>query len=218
MRIKFEYKGVTYDVPGQPKREWKWMLDEGNYCEAGSIVCSAKCSRCIYSQGQGEGARKAFYYECFPEEKPVEKPSCEECADYKSKEEPKKLPKLTQEVFERADCPEWAKWAAVDGDGWAYYYSEMPRISICNVWSIPGCQCGEKIKGYSFDASDWEHSLIERPAVVKRVDYKIIKEKSTPELEYAINQRIACGWVPKGGVSFDSSTGWYMQAMIKKED
>lgn len=27
------------------------------------------------------------------------------------------LPKLTTEVFDRLDCPEWAKWAAVDISG-----------------------------------------------------------------------------------------------------
>lgn len=34
--------------------------------------------------------------------------------------------KLTQEVFKRDDCPKWAKWAAVDSDGIAYWYEKKP--------------------------------------------------------------------------------------------
>ena len=213
MGTKFEYKGAIYDVPGRPKREWKWMLDKDTYCVAGDILCLAQCLGCVYSRQQGEGVRKAFYYECFPEEKSAERSHCEECADYKPKEE---RPKLTQEVFERLDCPGWAKWAAVDKDGKAAWYEEKPK-NDWDQWYRHGSDRFEWIEG-KFDASDWQHSLIERKTVVKRGTYKIIKEKSTPELEYTINQRIACGWIPKGSVGFDSSTGWYMQAMIKKED
>lgn len=39
--------------------------------------------------------------------------------------------KLTQEVFTRTDCPAWAKWAAVDADGTAYWYEEKP--TQCNL-------------------------------------------------------------------------------------
>jgi hypothetical protein len=34
--------------------------------------------------------------------------------------------KLTKEVFQRDDCPKWAKWAAVDSDGTAYWYEKKP--------------------------------------------------------------------------------------------
>lgn len=33
---------------------------------------------------------------------------------------------LTNEVFQRDDCPKWAKWAAVDSDGTAYWYDKKP--------------------------------------------------------------------------------------------
>jgi len=36
------------------------------------------------------------------------------------------LPKLTAEVFNRPDCPEWAKYAAVDYTENAYYYNDKP--------------------------------------------------------------------------------------------
>ena len=163
MGMKFEYKGVTYDVPGRPKREWKWMLNKDISCKTDGIVCGAsQCLGCVYSRAQGEGARKAFYYECFPEEKP----SCEECTNYKPKEEPKKLPKLTQEVFEREDCPEWAKWAAVDKDGRGWWFEDKPFIpAIPTVvgWASSKWKCREIPPITApFDATIWGHSLIER--------------------------------------------------------
>ena len=73
------------------------------------------------------------------------------------------LPKLTAEVFDRPDCPKWAKWAAVDPSGDAYFYIEKPQASS-NHWCVPvGC---EFFYINRFDASDWRNSLIERPAVL----------------------------------------------------
>lgn len=73
------------------------------------------------------------------------------------------LPKLTTEVFNRPDCPEWARYAAVDGNGIAHYYDEQPYPmdtffynSRAHHWSV---------EGY-FDSSDWKNSLIERPAIL----------------------------------------------------
>lgn len=37
-----------------------------------------------------------------------------------------KLPKLTVDIFDRPDCPEWAQWAAVDECGDAYVYDTKP--------------------------------------------------------------------------------------------
>lgn len=71
------------------------------------------------------------------------------------------LPKLTAEVFNRPDCPAWAKWAAVDSDGEGWFYEEKPVIGVVdtfvNVTLRAQCIDGE------FDASDWQNSLIERP-------------------------------------------------------
>lgn len=72
----------------------------------------------------------------------------------------KTLPKLTTDVFNRPDCPEWAKWAAVDKSGECYVYSGMP-IRRDNAWRFlfgECCYVGRR------DASDWQNSLIERPA------------------------------------------------------
>ena len=72
------------------------------------------------------------------------------------------LPKLTAEVFNRPDCPDWAKWAAVDAEETAYWYSSQPARSDEGWYSPYGCKL-HPIEG-TFDASDWKHSLIERSA------------------------------------------------------
>ena len=71
------------------------------------------------------------------------------------------LPKLTAEVFDRPDCPEWAKYAAVDSNGDTYYFEQEPYIDA-GQWK------SENIKWQyiycTFDPTDWQNSLIERPA------------------------------------------------------
>ena len=73
------------------------------------------------------------------------------------------LPKLTTEVFDRPDCPEWAKYAVVDVQGLAYWYQYSPladeRIGDWKAWGNKR----QLIDGF-FDRSDWQNSLIERPA------------------------------------------------------
>ena len=44
------------------------------------------------------------------------------------------LPKLTSEVFDRPDCPEWAKYAVVDQDGTGVWVASKPSIAPCGMW------------------------------------------------------------------------------------
>lgn len=74
------------------------------------------------------------------------------------------LSKLTSEVFNRSSCPVWAKWAAVDCDRKACFYSHKPKCdNILQMWLPGGAVEFKKIRGSEFDASDWRNSLIERP-------------------------------------------------------
>lgn len=71
------------------------------------------------------------------------------------------LPKLTVDVFSLPDCPEWADWAAVDSSGNAFWYSDLPHETGGErMWDSLGAF--KEIKS-TFDASDWQNSLIERP-------------------------------------------------------
>ena len=96
---------------------------------------------------------------------------------------------LNERVFELDECPDWAQYAAVDADGEAYWYSAKPsraggdwvdygRIRLIRDGDNP----------VIFDATDWQHSLIERPRKVLEVTMsdierqfgckvKIVKEK-----------------------------------------
>lgn len=74
------------------------------------------------------------------------------------------LLKLTTEVFDRPDCPKWAKFAVVDADGTAMCYGKRPIFNIHNNKWYPDCTdcCNQIIEG-EYDSSDWQNSLIERP-------------------------------------------------------
>jgi hypothetical protein len=73
------------------------------------------------------------------------------------------LPKLTAEVFNCPDCPEWAKWAAVDRNGIGYFFPSKPSLHPSLWVNHSTDKCAVPIFG-KFDTSDWQNSLIERPA------------------------------------------------------
>ena len=206
--LKFEYEGTTYNVSCMPNKYWREALLYYGDCPARLVDCQdSMCYCCIYHRGN-QKARKAFYYECFPEEKPVEaEKCCKECANYKPKEEPKKLPKLTQEVFNRPDCPEWAQYAAVDSEGKARWYQSRPWLS----WH-EGYWCGydEKSIPGKWDFSHWKKSIVEKPC---HLGYTIITRNSLVDLERIANVYMDQGWLPQGGAV--KGEDFYMQIMIK---
>ena len=70
--------------------------------------------------------------------------------------------KLTADVFDRDDCPEWAEYAAVDKDGVACFFEKEPRVGVA-LW-VPG-DTGDKYGAIPvFNSSDWKNSLIRRPS------------------------------------------------------
>ena len=70
------------------------------------------------------------------------------------------LPKLTTEVFDRPDCPKWAKYAAVDRDGIGRVFESKPMTEVDGWYSF---SIEKQAGGGKYDASDWQNSLIERP-------------------------------------------------------
>jgi hypothetical protein len=72
----------------------------------------------------------------------------------------KDFPKLTADVFNRPDCPEWAKYAAVDADGRGYFYEYKPYLKEqIKRWDV---KVGEvkQIKNVFFSNSKYYSSLI----------------------------------------------------------
>ena len=106
------------------------------------------------------------------------------------------LPRLTAEVFDRPDCPEWAKYAAVDIDGRGFFYKEKPRVSKADgEWLVDKCITGlNLIISDDFDPTDWQNSLIERS----------IKETKLPE------------WCKNGALAWEN--GDYLELEVIDED
>ena len=79
-----------------------------------------------------------------------------------------RLPKLTTEVFNRPDCPKWAKYAAVNANGKVVLFSDIPNCRD-NGWSVIWHSTSTQddiLDDVLFDFSDWQNSLIERPATL----------------------------------------------------
>ena len=86
---------------------------------------------------------------------------------------------LNEKVFDLDTCPHWAQWAAVDQDGEAYWYSVKPsrvesdwvdfygRIRLIRDGDNP----------FIFDATDWQHSLINRPEKVLEITMADLEKK-----------------------------------------
>ena len=86
---------------------------------------------------------------------------------------------LNERVFDLDTCPAWAEWAAVDADGEAYWYSVKPsrvksdwvdfygRIRLIRDGDDP----------VIFDATGWNHSLIERPRKVLEITMTDLEKK-----------------------------------------
>lgn len=81
-----------------------------------------------------------------------------------------KRPKLTIEVFDREDCPDWARYAAVDYDGNTYYYDVEPELKN-GVWCIGHKRARAEFITGGYDNSDYKHSLVRRPEKIVLPDW-----------------------------------------------
>lgn len=92
-----------------------------------------------------------------------------------AKNEP--LPKLTADVFKRPDCPEWARWAAVDSEGNAYWFEKVPYLvkehdeweGWSGYWESEGQD--RDIPG-KYDYGNWENGLIKNPDAKMPIRFK----------------------------------------------
>lgn len=75
----------------------------------------------------------------------------------------KQLTKLTEAVFSMPECPTWARYAAVDIEGTAYWYATKPTLDTQGWCNISEHFAAKRIP-LRYARSDWRHSLIERPA------------------------------------------------------
>ena len=80
------------------------------------------------------------------------------------------LPELPTDLFLEDGIPEWARYAAVNNDGRAYLYSEMPKPSS-DGWTLTGGRSVPYCTGDEFSSENWENSLIARPNRLKVGDW-----------------------------------------------
>ena len=226
--LKFEYEGTAYNVPCMPRKEWhEWMTDKEAYCNLppgyryNNRCDVSECRECIYAlthRAHSSEARKSFYYKCFPEElrKESEEKHCEECANYEPKKE---RPKLTEEVFNREDCPSWVRYATVDEDGECFGWDTLPRLGFGSwtypkgsvlrqqIYAIPGAMERENTL---CDASDWRHSLVIKSGTV---GYMLIRDTDLASFRAKVLQLLGKGWKLEGGATKDGDH--YMQTLTK---
>ena len=75
---------------------------------------------------------------------------------------PKPNSLITREMWAMI-TPEW-KWAAMDGDGEVYFYTDEPCISTRDwMWTCGGGDYCNSVLAINTDSINWERSLTERP-------------------------------------------------------
>lgn len=104
----------------------------------------------------------------------------------------KDIYKLNIQAFLLTNCPHWAKYAAVDYDGIASWFSTKPILGPDSRWQLPKGALGnytpiEHAGDYMrFDAEDYEHSIVEKKACF---DFsRSVTEKQ--RLRYVLNQKV----------------------------
>lgn len=90
------------------------------------------------------------------------------------------LKQLDQSVFDGLD-EKW-RFAAVDDDGRAYVFMRKPEIDETDPCFIDGNTTRCKGIGESYDASNWQNSLIERDTAKELLDVDLSSELTGSEL------------------------------------
>lgn len=87
---------------------------------------------------------------------------------------------LNEKVFELDECPDWARWAAVDKDGVACWYESKPDIDG-SVWidddRVHLIKYTARSEAIVFDATAWQNSLIKRPEKALEVTMADLEKK-----------------------------------------
>lgn len=132
--------------------------DTGTYLDGGyeikeGIVYAYKCKQC---------GNKSFVFYQIAGISRLNKTTLESVMDGKLPEwdDDTKAPKLTSAVFDLPNCPDWARYAAVDSDNVAYWYEHAP-IATGGEWFEGGGSCQEI---GMYDGSNWFRSVLVRPS------------------------------------------------------
>ena len=107
---------------------------------------------------------QGLYVEEYNDDNCFWKPSDSNCiflnTEYRIAPKPNSL--ITREMWAMI-APEW-KWAAMDGDGEVYFYTDEPCISTRDwMWTCGGGDYCNSVLAINTDSINWERSLTERP-------------------------------------------------------
>ena len=83
---------------------------------------------------------------------------------------------LNEKVFELDSCPDWAQYAAADECGTAYWHEDKP-CRMLHQWFHRSDSRYKAIGDSSFDATDWQNSLIKRPEKALEVTMADLEKK-----------------------------------------
>lgn len=117
-------------------------------------------------------------------------------------------PKLTPEFFLHPECPTWAKYAAVDGDGRAFFFEEKPILGDHVWWNEIGTPL-RRLFFVKFDKNNWQNSLIERNGNNQewfKQQYKKDKMRKKLTQDVFIYRPI---WAEWAAVDCNGSAYWY---------
>lgn len=147
---------------------WKPESNEIYYYISESLTVKVDCNKNAFID-----IERICWGNCFRTEAKAKDSAAKVRALLLSLHEPTKdrnqLPKLTTEVFDRPDCPEWATYVAVDRGGMACFFDKKPKCDNIQMW-LRGEE-GEHfmvLRNSKWDASDWHNSLIERPTKLSK--------------------------------------------------
>lgn len=106
---------------------------------------------------------QGLYVEEYNDDNRFWKPSDSNCiflnTEYRIVPKPTSL--ITREMWAMI-APEW-KWAAMDGDGEVYFYTDEPCISTRDwMWTCGGGDYCNSVLAINTDSINWERSLTER--------------------------------------------------------
>ena len=83
---------------------------------------------------------------------------------------------LNEKVFDLDNCPDWAQYAAADECGTAYWHEDKP-CRMLHQWFHRSDSRYKAIGDSSFDATDWQNSLIKRPEKALEVTMADLEKK-----------------------------------------
>lgn len=145
-------------------KRWKPEINEIYYYISESFTVEVDCNKNVFTDKE-----RIYCGNCFKTEKEAQA-AVKKVKDlllglHEPATDCNQLPKLTTDVFDRKDCPEWARYAVVNSKGTLIFFGNKPNFEgeDYGCWSCSGYQY-KHIRGIVFDHSDWENSLIERPA------------------------------------------------------